>query len=258
MNCQDVAKFVQVYLDGEFDQRDRTDFEGHLKGCPGCQRQVDYERRFKEAVRARIPRETAPAELRERLASSLQAVPRRPLVPKLLMWSSIPAAAALVLVVTFTWTVTSGFTPLVEEAVDRHSSQPPVDLRSADDAEVEGWFKSKVNFNVALPRFSGGALHLVGARLSQLGERQAALVRYQQGTRSYSLFVFTDPGGPMTDSDGPFKVQRCQKVAKKKLCLAEKRGYTVVVWRSHGLAYSLVGDLPAPQMLEVLSASFSP
>ena len=33
MNCQDVQKFAFTYLDGEFDSRERAEFEEHLRLC---------------------------------------------------------------------------------------------------------------------------------------------------------------------------------------------------------------------------------
>jgi anti-sigma factor (TIGR02949 family) len=250
MDCTEVLKFIQVYLDGEFDEKDRLEMDEHLKGCLLCGKQVDVERRFRDAIRARIPKPAAPLQLRDRLVEAMDRTPRRARFPRILVWSSVPAAAALVLVVMFTWTVSTGFTPLVESAVDRHSSALPVEVNSASNDEVEGWFRAKVNFNVALPRFAPKELSLVGARLSNLAERQAALVRYHRGAHDYSLFVFADPGGSL-------EIQRCQKVAAERFCLVEKRGYTVAVWRSHGLAYSLVGDLPPSQMIETLEAAFA-
>jgi mycothiol system anti-sigma-R factor len=253
MRCEDVRRFAQVYLDGEFDENDRRAMETHLKECPQCQHQVEYERRFQAAIRARVPRVRAPEELRERLQEKLlRPQGRRWPYRQVLLWSSVPAAGVLVLMLSITWTVTSAFSPrLLEEAVDRHSQQAPVEVATENLGDVEEWFRSKVNFHVALPPFSDREFRVVGARLSHLAERQAAQVRYRQGGRNYSLFVFSDPGGPL-------ELQRCHRLGKRKLCLEEKRGYTVVVWRSRGLAYSLVGDLPAGQMLDVMNALFRP
>ncbi len=252
MRCEDVKRFAQVYLDGEFDENDRRSLELHLQECPQCQRQVEYEHRFQAAIRARLPRVQAPEELRLRLQKKLLHPARVHPLRRILLWSSVPAAGVLVLLLSLTWTVTSAFSPrLLEEAVERHSRQAPVEVASENRADVEEWFRSKVDFHVALPPFADREFRVVGARLSHLAERQAAQVRYRQAGREYSLFVFSDPGGPLD-------LQRCHRLGHRKLCLVEKRGYTVVVWRSRGLAYSLVGDLPASQMLDVMNALFSP
>jgi anti-sigma factor RsiW len=158
--------------------------------------------------------------------------------------------AALALVITFTWTITSGFSGMMDEAVDQHSTAPPVEVNSSDTDVVEDWFREKVNFNVALPRFQSKQLDLVGARLSHLGQRNAALIRYRRGTHTFSLFVVTDPGGSLEG-------KMCQRVRSREICLTELRGYTVVLWRSRGLAYSLVGDTAPKEMVNVLSSAQS-
>jgi anti-sigma factor (TIGR02949 family) len=249
MNCTELSQFIQVYVDGELDEADRREFEEHLRGCGNCLAQADYERRFKDAIRARIPKVAAPVPLRMRIVESLRQQPKRSGFQKILVWSSIPALSAVLAVVAFTWTLTSGFTPLVDEAVDRHSNPAPIEVNTNDSDEVEAWFRSKVNFHVALPRFAAGDMSLMGARLSHLAERQAALVRYRHGVHEYSLLVFSDPGGAM-------EMKRCQLMGTEKLCVSESRGYSIAVWRSRGLAYSLVGDLPPQEMIQLISSVF--
>jgi Predicted transmembrane transcriptional regulator (anti-sigma factor) len=246
-DCQEIRQYLEVYLDGEFDDEDRHEVEVHLTNCYACQSHANYERRFREAVRARIPKSQIPEELQERIVITTDKYFTSWTWPKRLAWGSVPAVAAVALVISFTWTVTSGFSPLVEAAVERHSIDQPVEVNSSDTDVVESWFKSKVRFHVTLPRSTPQQLLLVGARLSNLVDRQAALVRYRSGLHDFSLFVFVDPGG---DIDG----KSCQKIRSNNLCLSEKNGYTVAVWRSHGLAYSMVGESSPNEMLAVLDA----
>jgi anti-sigma factor (TIGR02949 family) len=246
-DCQEIRKYLEVYLDGEFDDEDRHEVEAHLTNCFACQSHATYERRFREAVRARIPKSQIPEELQERITITTDKYCTSWTWPKRLAWGSVPAVAAVALVISFTWTVTSGFSPLVEAAVERHSNDQPVEVNSSDTDVVESWFKSKVRFHVALPHSTPRQFLLVGGRLSNLVDRQAALVRYRSGLRDFSLFVFADPGG---DIDG----KSCQKIRSNNLCLSEKSGYTVAIWRSHGLAYSMVGESSPNEMLAVLEA----
>ncbi len=246
-DCQEIRKYLEVYLDGEFDDEDRHEVEAHLTNCLACQSHATYERRFREAVRARIPKLQIPEELQDRIIITTDKYCTSWTWPKRLAWGSVPAVATVALVLSFTWTVTSGFSPLVEAAVERHSYDQPVEVNSSDTDVVESWFKSKVRFHVALPRSTPSQFLLVGGRLSSLVDRQAALVRYRNGLHDFSLFVFADPGG---DIDG----NMCQKIRSHNLCLSEKNGYTVALWRSHGLAYSMVGESPPTEMLSVLQA----
>ncbi|HUU00166.1 MAG TPA: zf-HC2 domain-containing protein [Myxococcota bacterium] len=250
MDCREVDKFLQVYIDGELDEADRRRLQEHLYDCKSCRAAADYERRFKQAVKVRWPRSAAPDSLKERVVEGMAQTPRRHTMRRRLVFSSVPAAVALALVITFTWTVTSGFSPLLKEAVLQHSTEPPVEVSTSDRSTVEEWFRKKVDFHVALPRFGHSRVSLVGARLSHLAERQAALVSYRSGGDRFSLFVLTDTGG---DLDG----RRCKKIESTKFCISEQRGYTVVLWRSRGLMYSLVGDSDPREMLRVIAAELS-
>jgi mycothiol system anti-sigma-R factor len=254
VDCREVDKFLQVYIDGELDESDRRRLQEHLDDCDSCREVADYERRFKQAVKVRWPRSTAPDSLKERVVEAMsnaeKKAPGRHRFRRRLVFSSVPAAAALALVITFTWTVTSGFSPLVKEAVLQHSTEPPVEVSSSDRSAVEEWFRKKVDFHVALPRFTHSRINLVGARLSHLAERQAALVSYRNGGDRFSLFVLTDTGGNLEG-------KRCKKIESTKFCISEQRGYTVVLWRSRGLMYSLVGDSDPREMLRVIATGLS-
>jgi predicted anti-sigma-YlaC factor YlaD len=48
MNCQDIARFLLDYLDGELTAEHRTTFEEHLGECPDC---IAYLQTFRETVR---------------------------------------------------------------------------------------------------------------------------------------------------------------------------------------------------------------
>jgi anti-sigma factor (TIGR02949 family) len=250
VDCREIEKFVQVYIDGELDAEDQTIIEEHLRQCPACLAQVDYERRFIKAVKIRVPKVAAPVSFKTQLVANMGKAPKQRPLSRRLMWSSIPAAAALALVITFTWTVTSGFSPLVSAAVEQHSLEPDVDVNTSDSATVENWFKKKVDFNVTLPRFQTRKANLIGARLSRLAEQRAALIRYRSGIHQFSLFVVSDNGGELD-------TKTCQRVKTREFCVTERKGYTVVIWRSRGLIYSLVGDSAPQEMMDVISSDSS-
>jgi anti-sigma factor (TIGR02949 family) len=247
MDCQVVRKFLQVYLDREFSEDDRCDLEEHLKSCPACNARAGYERRFRKAIQARVPKPVTPAEFRRQIVQLIEKQPVSNLFSKrLMMWSTVPAAVALALVVSFNWTMTTGFS---DEAVAQHSMEEPIEVGSGNSKEVETWFRSKVNFNVALPHFGRPRLSLVGGRLSHLANRQVALIRYRLGHRNLSLFVMSDNG------EVNFRGQNCKKVAEKQVCSSEIRGFSLLSWRSRGLLYSVVSDADPSDLLKLLFSS---
>ncbi|MEL6182738.1 MAG: zf-HC2 domain-containing protein, partial [Myxococcota bacterium] len=83
--------------------------------------------------------------------------------------------------------------PIVAEAVSWHRRDLPVDVVGPSDKRVKRWFDDKVNFPVRLPRFDrdrSGRVNLLGARLSNVRDRQAAYVVYEANGSKLSVMVF--------------------------------------------------------------------
>ncbi|RME21266.1 MAG: hypothetical protein D6806_14945 [Deltaproteobacteria bacterium] len=241
---------LQIFLDGELDSGESWLVQSHLESCRECSRLAEYHGRFTRALRARLGRVTAPDELREEIQSMLSSPSSWGARPNRLLWGTVPVAAAVLVMVALTWTVTSAFTPMVDEVVKQHSTGPRVEMAATDTSAIENWLRSKVDFNVALPRFGKRRLSPMGAGLSRLARHRAAMVSYSGGNRSYSLFVVDAP-----EVKPPANL--CQRVRRYRLCLTERKGYTVVMWRSRGLLYTMVGDAPAAEMVELVAASAS-
>lgn len=76
MNCSDVQKYAYTYLDGEFDARDRREFECHLAACAPCRNQVGDSAGFRNALRRNLCGEQAGADVQARLQQRLAACER--------------------------------------------------------------------------------------------------------------------------------------------------------------------------------------
>lgn len=84
MNCQDVQKFSFTYLDGEFDARERGEFEEHLRLCSTCRAQIARDALFKEMsvrhldeARSQMASKVCPHTLRAKVCAGLDAEERR-------------------------------------------------------------------------------------------------------------------------------------------------------------------------------------
>ena len=62
MNCNDVKKFAYSYLDGEFDSRDRGEFEAHVAQCRPCHQAVGCDAAYRSVVREKLQRGMATAD----------------------------------------------------------------------------------------------------------------------------------------------------------------------------------------------------
>ena len=54
VHCDDVARLVWVFLDGELDPRGAASIRIHLRECPSCRAFVRFERTFLRAMHAAL------------------------------------------------------------------------------------------------------------------------------------------------------------------------------------------------------------
>src|SRR5207249_6269084 len=72
MNCEEATKLMDGYLDGELDPITSQTIERHLRDCRNCEQAYETHRALVRAIGSAAPYYKAPAELRERIQSSLQ------------------------------------------------------------------------------------------------------------------------------------------------------------------------------------------
>lgn len=76
--CSEVLREVTLLLDGEIDEREKIhSIEHHFEECPPCRAEMEHERRMHELLHDVLTRscfEEAPQDLRDRIASQLQAL----------------------------------------------------------------------------------------------------------------------------------------------------------------------------------------
>lgn len=255
MDCSELERSADAYLDGEFDARERAEADMHLGTCPRCLALVEERRRVREAMRAKL-REAmaapaaagrAPEELRKRIEEAL-ARRRRPLWRR--AFSPIPlstvaacAAGAIVVLVTH-----GGDAALVEEAVRSHHRALPLEVLAnvGGEAPILAWFADKLDFNPSPPRFKASGVRVLGARLSHLREWPAAYIRYELPRGQAGLFIVDDPKGRF-DASG-----REVRLGTQVIRLVAARGYNVAVWRDHEIVYSLVSDLDEAALYDLV------
>jgi anti-sigma factor RsiW len=257
MECAELERSVEAYLDGEFDDREQAEARAHLASCPRCLALTERAAALRTALRARL-REAmgpgaeagrAPQALRARVAESL-ARQRRPLWRRLL--SPVPlataaACAAGVLVVLASHTSDG----LLVEAVKKHHRGLPMEVTTASmGAEaIPGWFAGKLDFKPSPPRFQETGAKVVGARLSQLREYPAAYIKYELPRGQAGLFIVDDP-------DRRFEAPgREVRVGPRTLRVMNARGYNVAVWRQDEIVYSLVSDLGEDDLFELVRSA---
>jgi anti-sigma factor RsiW len=166
---------------------------------------------------------------------------------QLMRWLS-PAMALLVIVgVLYTIrpsprTLISG-PKFAEFAVNTHrrhiQGRLTLDVLSGSQQTLNEWFKSKLQFSLALPASpevpgEQRPYRPEGARLVQLGSKTAAYIAYQ-GPGAASLMVTPDS---VAVASGGVEAN----FSKVSFHYAMVDGYKVVTWSAHGLTYALVSE----------------
>src|SRR5213079_1293668 len=72
MNCEEAIKLMDGYLDGELDPLTSQTIEQHLRDCRNCEQAYETHGALVRAIGSAAPYYKAPAELRERIQSSLR------------------------------------------------------------------------------------------------------------------------------------------------------------------------------------------
>jgi anti-sigma factor RsiW len=258
MDCRELERSIDAYLDGEFDDRERAEAEAHLAGCPRCHAAAHAQGKLRFALRAKLHEAMAapaaagraPAHLRARVTESL-ALRRRPLWLRLLTpvpLATMAACAAGAMVVLSTH---AGNDALIEDAIRNHHRDLPLEFTTAAMGEgaIPAWFRDKLDFHATPPHFTANGVTVVGGRLSNVRELPAAYIRYQLPRGRAGLFIVDDPGRHFD------AVGRAVRLGPQVVRVVNAAGYNVAVWRQDEIVYSLVSDLEEGDLFELVQTA---
>jgi anti-sigma factor (TIGR02949 family) len=254
MDCNELERSVDAFLDGELEDRDRAEVERHVEACHRCRSLSQARSRLRSALRAKLreamappaPAGRAPPELRARVVQALarehRPLWRRALAPVPI--ATLAACAAGVLVVL----ASRPDDALLEDAIAKHHLGLPLEVTTASVGEgmLPAWFSGKLAFKPTPPPFKGDGVKVLGARLSHVREWPAAYYRYALPHGQAGLFIVDDPQRRF-ESAG-----REVQVGADTVRLANARGYNVAVWREDEIVYSLVSDLGEQDLFQLV------
>lgn len=251
--CDEMRRFLGPLMDGELgtaDDPEHAELWRHLGACASCAREARQLAAFKAGIKAAAPRPPLPEGLRDRLRVQIAATPQENAVPR---WRSFVshaapalAAASLVLMLATSW---HRFSPVSDDAISFHKRGLPLEISTQNLDQAAAWVGPKVDFAPRLPALPSATL--VGARLAQIRDRQAAYLVYNVSGNRVSVFVF-DPG------DLPIDGRRIRRVGGREVFLDEKAGYHVALLRNGGLGYAFASDLDEDRMFQLVSATSMP
>ena len=288
ITCEILRRHVDAVVDGEVDPDTQIEFEQHLASCGPCRVHLSFARSFKRQVKEACSDAPKPApDLASRIRAALDAedtrrAASRPGAPvgateapaplglagvRILPFKAkyaLPAAAAAVALAMLaareggnpvgseegmtldTAGVATG-SNIFEEIVRRHSSEHPAEV-SGPPTQVASWFQGKLEFPVRPIEFSGQDVRLVGARISNIRDREAAAFYYTVGGRRVTVMVFERPA-PVD------RMALHTSVGGHGVYYGVSHGYTVPVVEYHGLTYAIAGDLDSRSLLRLAATA---
>jgi anti-sigma factor RsiW len=205
----------------------------------------------------RLPHRPAPARLVRRVERVLAAAPaprrrwgwRQALVPTLAA-AAVVVLATPVVVYQYNAATRAAATTMVNEAVGDHlrivQAQRPLEVESGDGHRVRPWFEGRLEFSPVLPFAGDNDVPLRGGALAWFLDRKAAAFVYGLRLHTVTLFVFRPEGLPWPTTGW-------ERAGAREVYRSGARGFTVVMWRAHGLGYALVSDADPRELLELAS-----
>src|SRR5437773_8885265 len=269
MNCEEAIKLMDGYLDGELDPITSQTIEQHLRECPNCDRAYKTHGSLIRAIGSAAPYYKAPAELRERIQSSLREEiaerPTRNVVrdvrqvfrrnqPELRtsLWGTpwnwlglagLGVAAAIIFAAIITLNLVPRLqrpgadqflaTQLIASHVRSLMANHLTDVASSDQHTVKPWLDAKLDFAPVVVDLSQKGFPLIGGRLDYLDNRPVAALIYQRRKHFINLFVW--PAG----SD-----------AARSTKTMTRQGYQLSHWVDSDFNYWAVSDVNEKELEE--------
>jgi anti-sigma factor RsiW len=269
MNCEEAIKLMDGYLDGELDPITSQAIEQHLRECHNCEQAYKTHGSLIRAIGSTTPYYKAPAELRERIQSSLREeiaerptrnggpdvpaqFPRRQATPRTILsgtsWNLLALAAAVVFAAIIAWTLVPRLqrpgadqflaTQLIASHVRSLMASHLTDVASSDQHTVKPWLDAKLDFAPPVVDLSSEGFPLIGGRLDYLDNRPAAVLIYQRRKHFINLFVW--PAEPN---------------ASRATKMMSRQGYQLLHWVDSDFNYWAVSDVSAND-LQALKQQF--
>ncbi len=256
MTCDEMRTAFQAYVDRELSVSEMLATEHHLTFCMACQWRYAVEREFRTTLRQKAPRERAPATLEARVRTALRSIERRRRLGGAARWLSVPVVvAALALVVLWGQSPRGAGAPpssLVADLVGKHllysQLDAPAEIATSDRRAVAGWFGERVRFEVPVPDFSSSGIHLLGGRLTELGDREVAYLLYEKGRNLISFFAIPRTGIRLPEAESVTSDGHAYAVT-------EIRGNEVILWSDGEMTFALVSPLSREALLECARAA---
>jgi len=257
MNCEEIKRLTDGYLDGELDPITNKAIEDHVHTCRKCAEAYESHRALVGVIHNAEFYYNAPQGLRERIRSALREeagveVPRtnyreptplaktivRPTVFPAMRWNLLAMAAVIAFAAIIALSLVSGnrradadqflATELIAGHVRSLMANHIADVVSSDQHTVKPWLDAKLDFAPPVVDLVNDGFPLLGGRLDYLDKRQVAALVYKRREHFINLFVWPTQLG--TDSG---------------VKTMSRQGYQLLHWTTGDMNYWAVSDVNA-------------
>lgn len=239
MNCDQVRRSLDAYVDDELDLPRRLQMNEHVQRCGTCQKEVKEMSKFKTLVRSNMPAYEAPPELRSKICATLrkESKPRHKWIftsGRELAYAAVFVASGCVISLTWLSLAPRKENQLVIDAISNHARSLMVshliDCASSDPHTVRPWFNGKLDYSPPVPDLAQAGYPLRGGRIDMLDHRPVAAIVYEHGNHIINLFVW--PAGER----------------KLEIELQSQRGYHFYAWNISEFNFFCISDVNGPDL----------
>lgn len=138
-------------------------------------------------------------------------------------------------------------TSIFEDIVRRHAHEHPAEVQG-EPTQIASWFRGKLEFPVRPVAFPQDDVQLMGARISNVRDREAAAFYYSVRGRRVTVMVFEPPAG--LD-----RVAQHTRVRGRGIYYGQAHGHTVPVVQHGGLSYAFTGDLDSRSLMRLAASA---
>ncbi len=253
MECDQLSRELQPYLDGELDPAAAAAAAAHCARCPACAALVARQRALGRELAALIPLQ-APAALRQRLAQRLAAPdpasagaaaalaatrPRQR--PPLRLAAALAAGLALGWLLAWGRYHAGADDALVRQLVALHQRAllpgHLTDIESSDHHAVKPWFNGRLDYAPWVEDLKRAGFPLAGGRVEILGGRRVAVLVFRRRDHLIDLAVL-----PLGWGDQPLIAQTTNE------------GYQIASWSARGQYLAAISDLNADELQQFAAA----
>jgi len=241
MECEEIHRLLNAYLDGELNPDRQLEMERHLILCPSCASLAQEHQEFRAFFRIGATRYRAPLQLKAKiLAAARREEAKQRFAFLRQSWVYAAAVIALGLFLTLNFVFPDTQKEFSRQAVLRHSDSLSanhlVEVASSKPLVVKPWLTAELTFPPPVVDSPASGYSLLGGRVDRIRNRSVAALVYQHDNDVVSLFCWPPVKEQLLDRD----------------LLID--GYHVSTWSSAQCNYILVSKLTDRQMNELVDS----